>query len=89
LLSDPVGSRKNYFVKQDRRAASRILELPSSFIHTRWGHPKIPHDAKPRKHRKDIVGDIYLPPVETLALRARIVVVVVVPPLSERNKGQK
>ena len=33
--------------------------------------------------------DVDLPPVETLALRARVVVVVVVPTLTESNKREQ
>jgi hypothetical protein len=59
------------------------LSIDSLLVDACWRFAQIPHQAEPRETLEDIVGDIDLPPVEALSLRARVAVMVVMPTLSE------
>src|SRR5688500_8094838 len=50
---------------------------------------QIPDDSEPGHHLQAVVGDVDLPPVEALARGARIVVMVVVPGLAERDQRKQ
>ncbi len=66
-----------------------LLELARSCVHALWRNSQVPDQSEPRKYLQDVVRNVDLPPVKALTLRAGIVVVVVVPPLAQRNQGQE
>src|SRR5262249_22543275 len=50
--------------------------------------PHVPDQPGPFQELDQIVGDVDLPPEEPLVGRARIIVVIVVPALAQRDQGQ-
>ena len=59
------------------------------FGHHRWRHrAQIPYQAKPRHHREDVESDVDLPPFESLPGRVHVVMVVVMPTFTQRDKRQ-
>ena len=63
--------------------------LKRLFVDTSWGFTEIPYEPEPREHFEGVVRDVDLPPVEALALRARVSVVVVMPSLAKGDDREE
>jgi hypothetical protein len=78
-----------------RESAPNLASRRRGHIHTpgaadvRGDGPEIPDQACPRQQHQHVIGQIDLPPVETLTDRGRVVVVIVMPPFPERNQCQE
>src|SRR5215813_5418952 len=85
-----VGASAHYLPSASRFAVRFAHDVPSAVIADVVGHAaQVPDQADRRQRAEAVVGDIDLPPVEALARRGLIVMVVVVPALAERDQGER
>src|SRR5687768_7045545 len=70
-----------------------LLEWPDParvmIAHRHRHRLQIPDDAAPGHRLEDVIRDVDFPPVEALAGGARVMMVIVVPALAERDQCEK
>src|ERR1019366_7013457 len=64
--------------------------IEQGLIEQFWGHlAQLPDDARRFEHLEHVVGDVDFPPEKTVARCRRVMMVVVVPSLAERDHRER